>query len=488
MDNQIVTWLTPFLNNLYGTGVYYGNNYMSFKDIYGKCFIKTINACEVMENDLNSLMDKKHGVLIIDKFPKTLSEVKTVFKICEKNSKNYYGIILLNNPLKNISSALSYINLYIFIKVLWVYIIKAKIKYYWVYGDKFSKEIVFTSINFNRQEKKSLKTVIKTLLYKYVPILIFSQCIVIDKTNSEEKENDIFNDKIYNIYSVLCLRGRVLFFVKEKYNNRNKIYIIALDDKAKKGRKNEYDTILAAKNIIKFGANYLPNIKKINHEQNNAYIHHPFDGIAFSGVPENAENIYKNIVCIYLKIINATITMVPMDKFIQKTISLLLDALERYLICDKLFIDKIKNHIANDYVDIHAVPLHLYHGDFKLENIIIERETNRIVGFIDWEFAELQGYPLLDILYLWLNQRAIGNGTDIFREFYILLNKYLSHDEMPSFIKQYVTEINLNNKQIRLLFLCFIMHHYFVRLTLSDEDIKITREHILATVCKLKEI
>lgn len=53
------------------------------------------------------------------------------------------------------------------------------------------------------------------------------------------------------------------------------------------------------------------------------------------------------------------------------------------------------------------------HGDFKLENLMFDRKTLRIIGVIDWEHARKNGLPWLDVLYL-ITYNRITNGEGNF--------------------------------------------------------------------------
>ena len=47
-----------------------------------------------------------------------------------------------------------------------------------------------------------------------------------------------------------------------------------------------------------------------------------------------------------------------------------------------------------------SMPVVWMHGDFKIENVVIDRVTRQPSGVIDWELSQLRGLPLLDLLYL----------------------------------------------------------------------------------------
>lgn len=57
------------------------------------------------------------------------------------------------------------------------------------------------------------------------------------------------------------------------------------------------------------------------------------------------------------------------------------------------------------------LPLVRMHGDFKIENVVVDRQGS-LVGVIDWELAEAGGLPLLDIGFLLLYNVFIRQGEE----------------------------------------------------------------------------
>lgn len=55
-----------------------------------------------------------------------------------------------------------------------------------------------------------------------------------------------------------------------------------------------------------------------------------------------------------------------------------------------------------------------FHGDYKLENLLIDKGTLEISGIIDWEQSRRHGLPWLDILYLLTYNRIMTEYRDFF--------------------------------------------------------------------------
>lgn len=99
------------------------------------------------------------------------------------------------------------------------------------------------------------------------------------------------------------------------------------------------------------------------------------------------------------------------------------------------------------------------HGDYKLENLIFNRNTFEIAGIIDWEQSRQTGLPWLDLLYLIVYNRIITEERDFFdvyRE--VILNGHFS-DHERSFLETYGTAMPLAPEMKTVLESLFLVHH-----------------------------
>lgn len=55
-----------------------------------------------------------------------------------------------------------------------------------------------------------------------------------------------------------------------------------------------------------------------------------------------------------------------------------------------------------------------FHGDYKLENLLIDKNTLEISGIIDWELSRRHGLPWLDMFYLLTYNRIMTEYRDFF--------------------------------------------------------------------------
>lgn len=115
-----------------------------------------------------------------------------------------------------------------------------------------------------------------------------------------------------------------------------------------------------------------------------------------------------------------------------------------------------------------GIPLILQHGDFKLENILIDPESAAINGIIDWELSEREGLPLLDLLHLLVSRRRVLEGKSLMDCFTnIFLSCKFDKVEEES-INKYLKILSINKDIIYVWIIMYWLHHITKRI---KEDI-----------------
>ena len=111
-----------------------------------------------------------------------------------------------------------------------------------------------------------------------------------------------------------------------------------------------------------------------------------------------------------------------------------------------------------------TLPLVFSHGDFQADNMILNPDTLRIQGVIDWDLSNDPALPLLDLLYLFLYAETMlgrGHFEDIFmRQFFPLR---LDNGTM-TVIDNYCRAIGISSDDILPLLIFFWLHHVAFRL------------------------
>jgi len=107
------------------------------------------------------------------------------------------------------------------------------------------------------------------------------------------------------------------------------------------------------------------------------------------------------------------------------------------------------------------------HGDFKMENMILDCNSLEINGVIDWELADREGLPLLDLLYLITYNKIVVTGMDQFDVIRQILLEDEFTDEEQQLLDQYREQFDIDRSLYEALLAMFIIHHLCVRLTLD---------------------
>jgi hypothetical protein len=112
-------------------------------------------------------------------------------------------------------------------------------------------------------------------------------------------------------------------------------------------------------------------------------------------------------------------------------------------------------------------PLVCMHGDFKIENVMYDAGTGALTGVIDWELAQLDGLPLLDLLYLLAFNRMI-HGQSRFEAFRALsLGDGLEQVELD-LISGYLEQLDIPAAQRLPLAVAFVCHDMGCRMQFDD--------------------
>jgi Ser/Thr protein kinase RdoA (MazF antagonist) len=116
------------------------------------------------------------------------------------------------------------------------------------------------------------------------------------------------------------------------------------------------------------------------------------------------------------------------------------------------------------------LPLVWMHGDFKIENIVIDERTHRLLGVIDWEHSEPEGLPLLDLWYLILYNRQIERGVDFLAVMQDFLPPRQFTSEEASICSEYVRTLEIPSRLVPALAGAMILHHVTRRVKYDSND------------------
>lgn len=117
------------------------------------------------------------------------------------------------------------------------------------------------------------------------------------------------------------------------------------------------------------------------------------------------------------------------------------------------------------------LPVVFMHGDFKIENVVVDEDSFRLLGIIDWELAETEGLPLLDLWYLFLYNRQIERGVDFLTAAQDLLPPQRLTDKENALYAEYVRELNFAPRLVPAFVASLILHHAARRMEYAPSDV-----------------
>lgn len=115
-----------------------------------------------------------------------------------------------------------------------------------------------------------------------------------------------------------------------------------------------------------------------------------------------------------------------------------------------------------------AAPAVLFHGDFKIENLILDPKTFAIRGLIDWDLARTDGPAMVDLLFLLAYRRITATGTS-FERVYIdtVLPAAWDADEQ-ALLASYRTALKIDERHMLAYNALVWMHHFAFRMSHAE--------------------
>ncbi|RDH83778.1 MAG: hypothetical protein DIZ80_06470 [endosymbiont of Galathealinum brachiosum] len=114
-------------------------------------------------------------------------------------------------------------------------------------------------------------------------------------------------------------------------------------------------------------------------------------------------------------------------------------------------------------VNENICDLVLFHGDYKIENLIYDPLNYEVNGIIDWDLSEKQHLPGLDLLYLIFYTRRIKNSTSFISECENVFLKEGFSDNEQALLDEYFIKFDISMNMFRVIKLFFILHHFSCR-------------------------
>jgi aminoglycoside phosphotransferase (APT) family kinase protein len=121
-------------------------------------------------------------------------------------------------------------------------------------------------------------------------------------------------------------------------------------------------------------------------------------------------------------------------------------------------ISAVVGRVAEELSDerLIAVPVH---GDFNPTNVFCDRQSGKITGVIDWDAAELDGLPLVDLLHFLRGSNEAFRQQPIGHWLIQALSREIWSEWEVSKIKTYLDELSLDYRLIPILAVLYWARH-----------------------------
>jgi hypothetical protein len=119
------------------------------------------------------------------------------------------------------------------------------------------------------------------------------------------------------------------------------------------------------------------------------------------------------------------------------------------------------------------LPVVWTHGDFKIENIVTDECSHRLLGVIDWEHSEPEGLPLLDLWYLLLYNKQIERGVDFLSVVQDILPPRQLNGEDAAMCAEYMRTLDIPLRLVPALAGALILHHITQRVGYDSNDTEV---------------
>lgn len=127
-----------------------------------------------------------------------------------------------------------------------------------------------------------------------------------------------------------------------------------------------------------------------------------------------------------------------------------------------LYIDDLNCYIFSKLKQTNCLMV-LFHGDYKIENIIFDENDYSVTGIIDWDLSEKIQFPIIDLLYFILYSRRICNNSSFIEECesVFLSNGFLDNEK--EMIASYCNHFSISSGLFDIACVLFLWHHFSSR-------------------------
>lgn len=182
-------------------------------------------------------------------------------------------------------------------------------------------------------------------------------------------------------------------------------------------------------------------------------------------IPE-IKSVISNAAALITQIHRETAVDTVLDeKFFKELVTKPLDTLTEFIQDEQDMLDhqKLGDFLRRTLLN-STLPLVRAHGDYKIENMLVNTETFEVNGIIDWDLSVRHGLPLLDLLHFILYNQTIFTDTDISSLIQEKLIPWEFDDDEQAILKNYISVINIPKESVFSLSIMYWLHHVSCRI------------------------
>ncbi|MGH9775420.1 MAG: phosphotransferase [Candidatus Acidiferrales bacterium] len=189
-----------------------------------------------------------------------------------------------------------------------------------------------------------------------------------------------------------------------------------------------------------------------------------FPGLGFLGRSKGAVNWREKALEFLLRMHGITVTRRSLDEKVwaEKVLPHLTPGLLATQEHANISAEKIEDCLKANLLGL-VLPFIFRHGDYWPGNLLFDRAGARITGVIDWDRAQPDSLPLLDLLDALISGRAEEEATSTPKLFDRLIHEGMSRDDLK-LIEMYQTEMDfsLSAKQLQM----FLLMDWLIRVSM----------------------
>jgi aminoglycoside phosphotransferase (APT) family kinase protein len=275
----------------------------------------------------------------------------------------------------------------------------------------------------------------------------------------------------------LVLPGKVIISIGPKHTKYgNWIVILPLNHEIHERLRHEADTLVKLHEMSYTIKHLVPKYLLQNEYQGQKYfVQQEIPGTTIDAPIRDLDRITRNALKVILKLHNESKRDVIVDEKLYTELyhEPLLRVAEKLGPTATALTVRLDSTLRRNLLGKQA-RLVWAHGDYKIENLMIDPVRHTVSGIIDWDLSKQNGLPYLDLMYLIAYNRVIREAEGIDEIFInIFINNGFTEVER-SLCDEYCQAISLRNSEIAILIAMFWIYHVAYRI-----EVDATNKHEL---------